>query len=562
MISNAAFSRFRSMKIPTPSVSLSELFAQVLPKGAFLVSGSSQVQVNWSRSITLQPSSLNSAVEGDLVLIDMSTLDPAEAERDFARIISQLVSAHIRVIAIRGKLNISALEATSRNEMTVIALPEDVSIDVVERAIVRHIMDQQSQLEKRDIALQQELARQANSNFGLQSTLKSLARFIELPILLHDSQGHRLGHSLPDIISNDKQRWNYQLSILQSREMVAYFTDQTAINHHNSAILENEFAFSTAIVADSTIAGYLSIVKNESPPDPFIPIALIRAAAVCGLLLAKSNLATREKSSRADWITAWLDGDPSDDPMLVNRAEQSAFNPDQVYVMSTMRWTPGPDLRRTIKPIKPEQLTEQIRHEVQSRRINIIVGQYRDWTVLFLPLEKAQHTGRMKQYTVTIAERMTEILGGVVVCGAGQPAIGLTELRRSLHEAERAMNLAEQFWYESHTTFFGDLSLTELLMNMKNHHKVWQFCRDWLSSILEYDQQNNSDLLLTMSVYFGNNGNMAATAKELNVHRNTLVYRLNRIAEITQLDMDDANVQLNLHLAIKAYQLLQRLEMD
>jgi purine catabolism regulator len=50
---------------------------------------------------------------------------------------------------------------------------------------------------------------------------------------------------------------------------------------------------------------------------------------------------------------------------------------------------------------------------------------------------------------------------------------------------------------------------------------------------------------------------MRLTAKELNIHRNTLVYRLNRIAEITQLDMDDANVHLNLRLALKANHLLQ-----
>ena len=42
----------------------------------------------------------------------------------------------------------------------------------------------------------------------------------------------------------------------------------------------------------------------------------------------------------------------------------------------------------------------------------------------------------------------------------------------------------------------------------------------------------------------------------LNIHRNTLVYRLSRITEIIQLDMDDSNVRLNLHLALKAYRML------
>lgn len=562
MISNVGLSRFRSPKTPIPSVTLRELLEQVLPKGAFLVSGSLDGRVNWARTITLNPGSISSAVEGDLVLLDIGALPTQETERDFARLISQLVATRIRAIGIQGKLSVAALESASRNATAILYLPDDTTVDAVERAVVRYIMDQQSQLEKRDMALQQELARQSNSNFGLQSTLKALARTVEMPVVLHDAQGHRLYHSLPDIIPGNTERWKYNLAMLQNQDVVAHFTEQTSVSLHNTTILENDSALSTPITLDSTIIGYLSIIKDGNRVDHFAPVALARGAGACAMLMAKSNLVNRDKSSRSDWITAWLEGDPADDPILAARAEQSGFNSDQVYVISTMRWTPGPDLRRMVKPIKPEQLTEQIRHEAQVRRINAIIGQYRDWTVLFLPLEKAQHTGRMKQYTLSIAQRMTEVLGGVVVCGAGRPAVGLTELRRSLAEAERAMNLAEQFWYESRATFFGDLSLTELLMSVNSHERLWQFCRDWLSSILEYDQQNNSDLLLTMAVYFGNNGNMAATAKELSVHRNTLVYRLNRIAEITQLDTDDANVQLNLHLAIKAYQLLKRLEVE
>jgi DNA-binding PucR family transcriptional regulator len=49
---------------------------------------------------------------------------------------------------------------------------------------------------------------------------------------------------------------------------------------------------------------------------------------------------------------------------------------------------------------------------------------------------------------------------------------------------------------------------------------------------------------------------MARTAHVLNIHRNTLVYRLGRITEIVQLDMDDSNVRLNLHLALKVHKML------
>ncbi len=557
MISNAALSsRFRAMKIPTPSVRVRDLLRGPLPKGTFLVCGQPDLRVNWARTADAR----NRAVEGDLILIGANTLQ--DPERDLTRLISELVPVHIRAIALQGTLDISALEAAARNDMVVLYLPADTTIDAVERAITLHIIELQKALKERDAALQQELARHINSNFGLQASVKTLGRILKLPVMLHDAQGFRLAHSVPEMTSDTTAYWQHHLAVLENRDLVAHFAERTTISHHDAMILESSRALSTAISVDSTIAGYLSILKANENFDEFTSLALSRGAVVCGMLMASSGILHSNRSARADWITAWLDGQPTDDPLLTMRAEQSAFDPDQVYVISTLRWLPDNELRRTLKPVRPEQLTEYVRQETHNRRINAIVSQYRDRTLLFLPLDKAQHTGRMKQYTVMIADRISEVLGGFVACGVGRPCQGLTSLRRSFAEAERAMNLTEQIWRNTRVNFFGDLSLSELLMYIGDHNQLRHFCHDWLASILEYDQQNNSDLLKTMTVYFANNGNMAATAKQLNVHRNTLVYRLNRVAEITQLDKDDADVQLNLHLAIKIHGLLKLLDLN
>ena len=51
-------------------------------------------------------------------------------------------------------------------------------------------------------------------------------------------------------------------------------------------------------------------------------------------------------------------------------------------------------------------------------------------------------------------------------------------------------------------------------------------------------------------------GNLAQAAKDLDVHRNTLVYRLERISELTELDLNDADNRLILHLALKIQRVL------
>ncbi len=566
LISNSALtSRFRAMKLPMPSVPLRTLFDQnILPNGAFLVSGSDETRVNWARLVAPEPASLNSAAEGEFIIVPLGTSENRkDADRDMTWIISKLAETRVRVLCIQGVVSVLAFEAAARYQMAVIYLPEDASAEKVERGIIRFLMERQSILEQRDQELQQELTRHVTSNHGLPQVVKTLANITRLPVFLHDARRLRLVYGLPDGELEKLLQWHQHYMMLQDSGLVAHFADNARPTRMDSSILESAQSLSIALHADNEVIGYLTALKTRTEPDEFTHIALNRGAIVCGLLLSKlrANEAT-EKRSRSDWISSWLEGYSSDDHMILARAEQTGYSAEQVYVIVVMRWTPGRNPKRPPKPIRPEQLTEHVKHEVSMRRISAIVGQHADRTILFLPLERAQHTGRMKQYAKSICEKMSETLGGNVVCGVGRPGLGLTEIRRSFDEAERALTLTEQIWDGTRSSFFGDLSLSKLLLNVQDHRHLQGFCQDWLSDILSYDAQNHSDLLLTMSVYFGNNGNMAATAKQLNVHRNTLVYRLNRIAEITQLDMDDADVQLNLHLAIKAYQLLEALNLQ
>ncbi len=182
---------------------------------------------------------------------------------------------------------------------------------------------------------------------------------------------------------------------------------------------------------------------------------------------------------------------------------------------------------------------------------------YVDRAVLFFPLDEPQQTQRLKQTAGLLHDALVKAVpDGEVKIGVGRPAMGLMPLRESFREAERALSLPEQLCDEKPVAFFGDVSLYELLHGINDTRLLARFCDHWLSTLIRYDDQHHTDLLPTLSAYFDNNGNMARTAHVLNIHRNTLVYRLGRITEIIQLDMDDSNVRLNLHLALKIHRLL------
>ncbi len=79
-------------------------------------------------------------------------------------------------------------------------------------------------------------------------------------------------------------------------------------------------------------------------------------------------------------------------------------------------------------------------------------------------------------------------------------------------------------------------------------------CGSWLihpaiDILKNYDEENHTDFTNTFHIYLNCERNIARTARTLNVHRNTLLYRIERISELIRTDLDDPQVRLHLLLS-------------
>ena len=251
------------------------------------------------------------------------------------------------------------------------------------------------------------------------------------------------------------------------------------------------------------------------------------------------------RPAKTDWLYGWLGGETPDAAVL----EQQGFQAHLYYAVV---------IYRTVSTsFTGAQFAALLQSEATRRGIVGPVLAYGSAAVLFHPVEEPKQTMRLKHKTEEIRQQLANRLHGAdVCCGVGRPARGHENLRQSFQEAEDAVEMCSELPTRTRATFFGNSSLYNLLLSLKNPNELNRFCMTWLADLINYDEQQHSELLDTLKTYFANNGNTALTAKELKIHRNTLAYRLNRIAEITCLDLDDADVRLNLHLALKAREVL------
>jgi purine catabolism regulator len=306
------------------------------------------------------------------------------------------------------------------------------------------------------------------------------------------------------------------------------------------------------------VAGYLSLVDQSNQLDEFDRLVLTYGADVCAIELAKSRaISAAVEQTRGDWVQMWLSGTPADDDLLATRAQQAGFDSNSQYVVVVFR-----AVMESGQTLPLESLISLVRDDMSRRQVGGAVGQYVDVIVALYPVENPSQIPRVRtmveEVRVQLADRTPS---GLVSVGISRVAIGLSALRESYREAKDALSIAHELGDSEKTTFYGDLKLYQLLLALKerNLSHMRRFYEETLGPLVEHDDRKQSDLVRTLNGFFDANGNLAKAAQDLDVHRNTLVYRLERISELTEIDLNDADNRLILHLSLKIQRVLATL---
>lgn len=96
---------------------------------------------------------------------------------------------------------------------------------------------------------------------------------------------------------------------------------------------------------------------------------------------------------------------------------------------------------------------------------------------------------------------------------------------------------------------YRDYQIFALFSESKNPDKLRRFCHPALTLLRQYDYKNNTQLYHTLCVYLETGCSIKLTSEQLYIHRNSMVYRLNRIIEVCQIDLDDVDTRLLLQIS-------------
>jgi DNA-binding PucR family transcriptional regulator len=125
-------------------------------------------------------------------------------------------------------------------------------------------------------------------------------------------------------------------------------------------------------------------------------------------------------------------------------------------------------------------------------------------------------------------------------------------IEKSYKEAAAVLSIKKRFPIEtSELNSFEELGIYQYLDILFEQRKHNGFMNYSLQKLKEYDMNHHTNLVQTLEVFLDYDSHVHDASKALNIHVNTLNYRLKRISEIAELNMKNLNQKLTIYLDLK-----------
>jgi hypothetical protein len=172
---------------------------------------------------------------------------------------------------------------------------------------------------------------------------------------------------------------------------------------------------------------------------------------------------------------------------------------------------------------------------------DVIIVELNGNTLLLFPLNNISEAKKRKDEILNFLEEYKTVRFGM-----GRAIENIMELPKGYAQADQALKTSQEAKGSKNIVCYDDIGVHRVLFSSADVIDKQSFINDYLGPILK-----ETELILTLRAYFDNHGNHRNTAKALNVHYNTISYRMNRIEQLAGLNLNNPDDVLCMQIALK-----------
>ncbi|WP_462413259.1 PucR family transcriptional regulator [Neobacillus sp. Marseille-QA0830] len=306
--------------------------------------------------------------------------------------------------------------------------------------------------------------------------------------------------------------------------------------------------------------GYLVIIGELETNDQLAYLTIEQAVNVISFTLMKENaLRQKDRGMRNDFFLHFLDGTFSSPQEIIGRASEFSIKNEQKYICVAGK-PDGQDHLPTFTKHheKVDDIYDFIEAEVTAT--NPKIHFFTKGKTCILLFEIQEITTNYMDYTNSILlqlqKRVLKYYGTTISFGVSNLSHTFLQIKNVEKEATDALTQGNLVRKTQFIQTYQTKDVMEILRQVP-HDDLKNFYSFALSGFFGTKSEEEQSLLETLSVYLETHCQISETAKRLFVHRNTVVYRIEKCEELLGKSLKDPETTLQIRLALRIKSLLE-----
>lgn len=538
-----------------PLVTVAEMVRFALPRESAYLAGAEGAAkpVAWARLLRVRPATLTSVEPGEVWLLSAGALQQAGDARGIARLLAAVEEAGVAAFISHEDPGPEARMEADRLGLPLIRVPHDTPLVELEKAIQSFVVSPERMVADRVQEVFDQLLATLVEDHGSELLADLVHRVSGKAVYLLDEHFQATMQAggderSSDVVSQARRRfWEGQL--IRPGERLLTF--------RSSNDSDTVGALVRPLVLRGEVEGYLALIGKAADYGDFDYQVAARAASVMAIELAKQKAFVEARLRvQGDFLEDLLDQPTDLTPTVLARARGLGYDLARPHAVVVIRprvlgeGAPSPRLQQRFADLARRRLVLADVSSLLRERDGVIQA--------LVPLPDVLDPRDPRAVTAWCEALRSDLEAGLeperfaTVSGVGRAPDLTPSYYVGLQEAQRAAEIAAALPEGPGTLHFADLGALRLIFHLSGNPELGAFQRDLLGPLEEYDRQHRSDFIHTLEEFFRAGGNHMQASRELHVHRNTLIYRLERIRELLGgADLENSDVRLNLQLALK-----------
>lgn len=496
------------------------------------------------------------------------------------QVVKQLKSINCPALCIKPKRYLGSIPQNiiilaEELNLPVVELPYGMPFSKISNIIREEISGNYDIINKKSLDIHQSFFKISLQGGGVSKISKVLSEMISNPVILMDKFFNIINWSdikenpypLKNYLDNDSNNTILDAKYMDSLPPEFELLQKPLARHLNIGdnIIDTVI---TPVYIQNTHYGYILVWNTVDDLSDIDYIALEHSTMSFALERIRNNEIERTKNRiRRDFLDDLLMGNITDMENLKYLCDIHRININLSYVPIVfsldIHGHEGYDLieKKRYEDIKVLEILNFLDNYGNNKPYVIHCLSIHGQIIILIGFRKEVFDGgiqSMKHLCNEIVEEAERNLNGIVIrAGIGGRSKNLMDLHHYFNQALEALRLVKKSPSQKKICHFDDFVVHNFLEENISNIEMRKFFENTLGELYQYDKEHGTELILTLEAWIENNINIAKTSRYLYTHRNTVLYRMDKISGILNSDLKDANELLKYQLALKIYRLLE-----